>query len=222
MANKKESFLLFDDSLDILNDLTDTQAGKLFKAIKAYRSNDEVLLDNLLQIAFIPIRNQIKRNSIKYDEICKKRAISGALGGKQKQANLASASKSLQSVANLPEPVPDLDLEPVPDLDIKTKIKTSEPSVPDDDKKFCFDSGIELLGKKSRTLIAREIKKHGAELIADVIAEMQAKDFDDTSKLSGYFMKMCEGKKKARKLTADEKWQADFEERQKDPCYGAL
>jgi len=69
-----------------------------------------------------------------------------------------------------------------------------EAALPDDDKKFCFDSGMELLGKKAASIIGREIKKHGVELVADVIAEMQAKDFEDTSKLIGYFTKMCAGK----------------------------
>jgi len=98
MSNKKKSFLLHIDSLDILDDLTNGQAGVLFKAIKAYQHDEEFLLDSVVKIAFSPFKNQFFRDDEKYTETCKRRAIAGSKGGKQKVAN---ASNSKQDLANL-------------------------------------------------------------------------------------------------------------------------
>ena len=98
MTNKKKSFLLHIDSLDILDDLTNGQAGVLFKAIKAYQHGDDFPLDSIVKVAFSPFKNQFLRDDEKYIKTCERRAIAGSKGGKQKVAN---ASKSKQTVANV-------------------------------------------------------------------------------------------------------------------------
>jgi hypothetical protein len=98
MSTNKKSFLLHIDSLDILDDLTNGQAGVLFKAIKAYQHNDDYPLDSIVKIAFSPFKNQFVRDDEKYTKTCERRAIAGAKGGKQKVAN---ASKCKQEVANV-------------------------------------------------------------------------------------------------------------------------
>lgn len=96
MATKRKSFLLHIDSLSILDELTDEQAGKLFKAIKSHQCKEEMELDAITKIAFSPFKNQFLRDDEKYEETCKARAEAGSKGGKQKVAN---ASKSKQKVA---------------------------------------------------------------------------------------------------------------------------
>ena len=98
MTTNKKSFLLHIDSLDILDDLTNGQAGVLFKAIKAYQHNEEFPLDSVVKIAFSPFKNQFIRDDEKYIKTCERRAIAGSKGGKQKVAN---ASKCKQEVANV-------------------------------------------------------------------------------------------------------------------------
>jgi hypothetical protein len=98
MSNKKKSFLLHIDSLDILDDLTNGQAGVLFKAIKAYQHDDDFPIDSIVKIAFSPFKNQFIRDDEKYTKTCERRAIAGSKGGKQKVAN---ASKCKQEVANV-------------------------------------------------------------------------------------------------------------------------
>lgn len=75
MTNKKKSFLLHIDSLDILDDLTNGQAGVLFKAIKAYQKNEDFDLDSIVKIAFSPFKNQFARDNIKYDNLCEKNRL---------------------------------------------------------------------------------------------------------------------------------------------------
>lgn len=100
MSNKKKSFLLHIDSLDILDDLSNGQAGVLFKAIKAYQKGEDFELDNIVKVAFSPFKNQFIRDNEKYAKTCERRAIAGSKGGKQRVANQAIASKSKQEQAN--------------------------------------------------------------------------------------------------------------------------
>lgn len=95
---KKKSFVIHIDSLNILDDLTNDQAGILFKAIKAYQNDQKIELDTLTKIAFSPFKSQFKRDNEKYKDVCKQRAIAGSKGGKQKVVN---ANNCKQTVANL-------------------------------------------------------------------------------------------------------------------------
>ena len=105
MSGGKKSFLLHIDSLDILDDLTDEQAGQLFKAIKSYQKKEEVMLNSLVKMAFLPFKNQFARDDEKYDLTCKRRAEAGRKGGEAKasksQQTIANASKCQQDLANL-------------------------------------------------------------------------------------------------------------------------
>ena len=73
MSSKRKSFVLHKDSLDILSDLDDNQAGKLFKAIHAYQINDEIELDQITKMVFLPFKNQFVRDDGKYVETCERR-----------------------------------------------------------------------------------------------------------------------------------------------------
>ncbi|WP_150137954.1 DUF6291 domain-containing protein [Candidatus Enterovibrio escicola] len=116
MSNKK-SFVMYIDSLDILDKLSDEQAGKLIKAIACYHKKVEVELDPVIDIVITPFISQFKRDAEKYEKTCKNRALAGAKGGKQKVAN---ASKSKQKLANLADSDSDSDS----DSDINNKTLT--------------------------------------------------------------------------------------------------
>lgn len=132
MASNRKSFLLHIDSLNVLNDLSDEQAGLLFRAIKAYQLGEEVELDSMVKIAFSPFKNQFARDDEKYQNTCKARAEAGSKGGKQKVANasksqqiLAKGSKSKQTLANVADSDSDSDSKSVSDSDLKITMSTS-------------------------------------------------------------------------------------------------
>ena len=75
MSKIRKSFILHHDSLNVLDDLTDDQAGLLFKAIKAYHLGDELQLDVLTNIAMSPFRNQFDRDALKYEKLCEKNRL---------------------------------------------------------------------------------------------------------------------------------------------------
>jgi len=78
----KKSFLLYIDSLIILDHLSDEQCGILFKAIRDYAKGEDIVLDTMLNIAFLPIRNQIDRDMEKYENICERNRENGSKGGR--------------------------------------------------------------------------------------------------------------------------------------------
>ena len=75
MATKKKSFVLRIDSLDILDDLSNGQAGVLFKAIKAFQNDEPLDLDSIVKIAFSPFKNQFARDNVKYENLCEKNRL---------------------------------------------------------------------------------------------------------------------------------------------------
>ena len=75
MSKKRKSFIVHNDSLNILDELTDNQAGMLFKAIKDYQLGNELNLDILIKVAFSPFKNQFERDAVKYENLCEKNRL---------------------------------------------------------------------------------------------------------------------------------------------------
>jgi hypothetical protein len=106
MATDKKSFLLYSDQRDLFNKLPDDIAGKLIKLVYDYVNDlDPNPDDLLLQIAFEPIKAQLKRDLKDWELIKTKRSESGREGGiksgearrskrKQDEANGSTASKN--------------------------------------------------------------------------------------------------------------------------------
>jgi hypothetical protein len=94
----RRSFLLHIDSLDVLDELSNEEAGKLLKAMRDYHNDEEMQLDALTKIVFSSFKNQFNRDTLKYQTTCERRANAGSMGGKQKVAN---ASKPKQKVTKL-------------------------------------------------------------------------------------------------------------------------
>jgi hypothetical protein len=70
MAENKKSFLLYCDIIHTVNQLNDEQAGKLFRHVLRY-VNDEnpETNDVIINIAFEPIKQSLKRDLQKYESI---------------------------------------------------------------------------------------------------------------------------------------------------------
>jgi len=70
MATEKNSFLLYCDIIHTIEKLPDADAGKLLKHILRYVNDQDPQTDNaLVEIAFEPIRQSLKRDLIKYENI---------------------------------------------------------------------------------------------------------------------------------------------------------
>ena len=70
MATEKNSFLLYCDIIHTIEKLPDVDAGQLLKHILRYVNDKEPVTDNpLVEIAFEPIRQSLKRDLVKYENI---------------------------------------------------------------------------------------------------------------------------------------------------------
>lgn len=73
MAENKKSFLLYCDLIHMTSKLSDQEAGQLFKHILEYVNDLNPQTDNkLIEIAFEPIRQSLKRDLQKYEGIRQK------------------------------------------------------------------------------------------------------------------------------------------------------
>ncbi len=71
MKNRK-SFLIYKDSLDVLDKLSDEDTGKLFKMIKNYQNDCEFTCEFPLDLVFLPFQKQFERDAQKYYKLCEK------------------------------------------------------------------------------------------------------------------------------------------------------
>ena len=87
MAKDKKSFLIYCDIIHTVQHLTDEEKGKLFQHLLEYVNDlNPILNDRLLTAVFEPIKQQLKRDLVKYESICNRNSKNGALGGRPKKA----------------------------------------------------------------------------------------------------------------------------------------
>tara|TARA_R110000765_G_scaffold128155_1_gene226264 strand:- start:728 stop:1315 length:588 start_codon:yes stop_codon:yes gene_type:complete len=94
MATDKKSFILYCDQRGTWERLSNEQAGKLIKHVLAYVNDENPEADFITELAFEGIKRALKADLIKYEQIKTKRIESGRKGGKQTQANQASATSA--------------------------------------------------------------------------------------------------------------------------------
>ena len=84
----KESFVLYTKYIDTFKELTDEQAGKLIKVILEYVNDMNPEPEGLIKIAFIPIKQQLKEDLVKWKEEKEKRSIAGRKGMESRYSNV--------------------------------------------------------------------------------------------------------------------------------------
>jgi hypothetical protein len=80
----KKSFILYTDTLAVLDTLTDEQAGQLFRAIKSYHETGESGLHGMFISIFSPFKVQFERDGAKYQKRCEANKSNGLMGGRPK------------------------------------------------------------------------------------------------------------------------------------------
>ncbi len=109
MAENKKSFILYCDIVKTVEKLPNEVAGELFKHLLDYVNDRDPKTDNLLvEVAFEPIKQQLKRDLEKYEESKVSRSDSGKLGNLKrwnkdlydKVVNKELTIKDAESIAN--------------------------------------------------------------------------------------------------------------------------
>lgn len=111
MAKDKKSFVAYCDWLESFEELTDEEAGRLAKHLFRYVNDlDPEAPDKITKMCFIPIKQSLKRDLVKYEERAERARLNGAKGGRPK-------TQKTQSVISEPKK-PDSDNVSVNDNDI--------------------------------------------------------------------------------------------------------
>ena len=101
MAENKKSIIIYCDLIHTINELSDEEAGKVFKHLLSYVNDlNPEPPDRLTQIVFEPIKQQLKRDLKTWEKKKGSRSMAGKIGGlasaearvKQKQAIVEFAS----------------------------------------------------------------------------------------------------------------------------------
>jgi hypothetical protein len=102
MAKDKKSFILYVDQKDLWNKLPDELAGKLIKHIYSYVSDEHPTSDDLMiEIAFEPIKQQLKRDLKLFEDKRVKRSEAGVAGANKRWQPIANDSNRINDIAKM-------------------------------------------------------------------------------------------------------------------------
>ena len=157
----RKSFIVHIDSLCILDDLTDEQAGKLFKAIRNYQNGVESDMDSLTKIAFAPFKNQFARDEEKYINRSQINSLNGKKGGRGNKANESKESELLLQKANKA----DSDSKSKSDSDSKNKSISKNKTYTIEERKINFAHSLKpflnIYGKDMLNAFYHHWTEHG-------------------------------------------------------------
>ena len=86
MAENKKSFILYCDYIHMFKKMPDDLAGKLIKHVLEYVNDNNPTTDEMMiDILFEPIKQQLKRDLQKYENVAERNRSNGAKGGRPKK-----------------------------------------------------------------------------------------------------------------------------------------
>ena len=105
MAENKKGFILYADQKELFSQLPDEIAGKLIKHIMAYVNDENPISDDILiNIAFTPIKLQLKRDLVKFEETKASRSVAGKIGAEKRWQTIANDGNRINGMANDSKP----------------------------------------------------------------------------------------------------------------------
>jgi len=122
MAENKKSFVLYTDSQGLVNQLPDDVAGRLFKHIYAYVNDENPITEELLlNIAFEPIKMQLKRDLTKWENQLEQRKQAGLKSAEVRKRNATKTNeRSISSTDNVNVNVNVINKDSKANLEIRT------------------------------------------------------------------------------------------------------
>ncbi len=102
MAENKKGFILYADQRSIIDMLDNETAGKLLKHIYSYVNDENPICDNpLVNLAFEPIKLQLKRDLKTWESTKLVRSEAGKAGASKRWQNIAKDSKRILPIAKM-------------------------------------------------------------------------------------------------------------------------
>lgn len=187
MATGKKSFLLYCDLLSTFEELTDEEAGRLIKHVLRYVNDmNPEAPDRLTKITFEPIKQALKRDLVKYEEIRQKKRLAGIASAESRKQNLQVLTgvdkrqhKATDSTVN-DSVIDSVIVKEEKKINFKNKIDI--PKNPETD----YEKLLVWMEKNTPTVLKLEkqltqeqfdnlLKTHGKQLIADTLLSMENK-----------------------------------------------
>ena len=120
MSKEKKGFIVYDDIMEVVDRLSDEEAGQLLKGMLGYSiSGKDPKFKGVLEFVFIPIKQQMDRNAEKYAAKCEKNRENA-----NKRWQNANASDRKNRNANYADTDTDTDTEKDTDTDTDTTTDT--------------------------------------------------------------------------------------------------
>ena len=102
MAINKKGFILYADQKALFDQLTNDKAGELIKFIFSYVNDENPTTNDLIiNLAFTPIKQQLKRDLVKFMEIKEIRRKAGKIGMEKRWQSITNDNKPLQAITNI-------------------------------------------------------------------------------------------------------------------------
>lgn len=171
MENKK-GFVLYSDQRNLIELLSNEQAGLLFKHIFAY-VNDEnpVTEDQIINIVFEPIKQQFKRDLKKWEATKESRSKAGLASAESRRINKSQQSST--SVNNVQQEPTKSTVKVNDNVNVKVKVndnvillekETKFKKTLDERKQYFKDRLIEIVKKENiDVIIAKEFYEYWTE-----------------------------------------------------------
>lgn len=102
MSDKgKNSGIFYHNWLKEIEDLTDAEAGVLFRAVMTYSATDEIVdMDRVVRGHFNHIKTRIDQDNEEYERVIKARSEAGAKGGRPKKQMVSGEKQQKTKKAN--------------------------------------------------------------------------------------------------------------------------
>lgn len=118
MAKNKKSFILYADQKGVFEQLPDEYAGKLIKHIFKYVNDENPISEDLIiNIAFEPIKQCLKRDLQRWEEYIDKQKLNGSKGGRPSKPKETQETQAFLSEPKKPDSVSVSDSETDKDSD---------------------------------------------------------------------------------------------------------
>lgn len=103
MAENKKSFILYADLIHTVKKMPKEQAGELLLTILEYVNDENPTVDNMLvDLVFEPIKQQFKRDLVKWDATREKRSKAGRISAEKRAIKKQQVLTRVESVQQTP------------------------------------------------------------------------------------------------------------------------
>lgn len=104
MAKDKKGFILYTDLIHTVNKLPNDKAGELFKHILSYVNDENPQTDDILiDVTFEQIKQQLKRDLVKYEARADRSRLNGALGGRPPKPKETQITQQVKTEPRKPD-----------------------------------------------------------------------------------------------------------------------